>query len=343
MLLLRKILFPFTAIYHFITSLRNYFYDKGIFKSYAFHVPVIVVGNLSTGGTGKSPMVEYLIRLLHKQYKVATLSRGYKRKSSGFVLADSAATPETLGDEPFQFHRKFPEISVAVDADRVNGINKLLESEPKPEIIVLDDAFQHRRVKAGFYILLTAFNDLYKDDFLLPTGNLRESRRGAKRANVIVVTKCPPDLSIQKQNAICIRLNVSAKQKVFFTSIGYDEKVYSEKDELLVSDIVQAQKVLVAGIAKPQPFFDHLKNASDTILEFSDHHDFSDADVARIQSASSGKPIVTTEKDYVRLSQKLISDNLFYLPIKSEFLSDKEIFDKKILDFVKANSTDSVQ
>ena len=181
--LLRKLLFPFAILYGFITSLRNYLYDKGILKSYSFDIPVIAVGNLSVGGTGKTPQIEYLIRLLSPNYKVATLSRGYKRKSEGFILADAASTPEILGDEPYQYFKKFRDIQVAVDADRKNGIEQLLNQESRPEIILLDDAFQHRKVKAGFYILLTAYEDLFCEDFILPTGNLRESRNEAKRAN----------------------------------------------------------------------------------------------------------------------------------------------------------------
>ena len=200
--LLRKLLFPFAILYGFITFLRNYLYDKGFLKSYSFNIPVIAVGNLSVGGTGKTPQIEYLIRLLSPNYKVATLSRGYKRKSEGFVLADANATAEIIGDEPFQYYKKFPTIKVAVAADRKNGIEQLLNQKEKPEIILLDDAFQHRKVKAGFYILLTSYGDLFSDDFILPTGNLRESRSGAKRADVIIVTKCPKDISDAEQERI---------------------------------------------------------------------------------------------------------------------------------------------
>ena len=209
--LLRKILFPFAILYGLITSFRNFLFDKGILKSYSFDLPIIAVGNLSVGGTGKTPQIEYLIRLLSDNYKVATLSRGYKRKSEGFVLADKNANAEILGDEPFQFYQKFPNVQVAVDANRKNGIEQLLNQNEKPEIILLDDAFQHRKVKAGYYILLTAYNDLYADDYILPTGNLRESRSGAKRANIVIVTKCPANLSLDKQNTI--KKKLKRKQK----------------------------------------------------------------------------------------------------------------------------------
>jgi len=187
----RKILFPLSILYGLITCIRNILFDNGILKAYSFDLPVIAVGNLSVGGTGKTPQIEYLIRLLSDKYKIATLSRGYKRQSSGFILAEASTTAATLGDEPFQFFTKFPNIHVAVDADRKNGIVQLLLQKDRPEIILLDDAFQHRKVKAGLYILLTSFEDLYVNDFVLPTGNLRESRSGAKRASIIVVTKCP--------------------------------------------------------------------------------------------------------------------------------------------------------
>ena len=199
---LRKILFPFALIYGLITSLRNFLFDKNILKSHSFDLPVIAVGNLSVGGTGKTPQIEYLIRLLSDKYRVATLSRGYKRKSEGFVLADSNSNAEILGDEPFQYFQKFPNIQVAVDANRSNGIEQLLNIAPKPEIILLDDAYQHRKVKADLYILLTAYNDLYVDDYLLPVGNLRESRSGAHRAKIVIVTKCPPLLSMLERTKI---------------------------------------------------------------------------------------------------------------------------------------------
>src|SRR6478752_5452103 len=197
--LLRKILFPFAVLYGFITSIRNFLYDNNLLKSYSFDLPIIAVGNLSVGGTGKTPQIEYLIRLLSPKYKVATLSRGYKRKSEGFVLADETSNAEILGDEPFQFFQKFKNIQVAVDANRKNGIEQLLSQSEKPEVILLDDAYQHRKVKAGFYILLTTYDDLFCKDFILPMGNLRESRRGAKRADVVIVTKCPSTITKQKQ------------------------------------------------------------------------------------------------------------------------------------------------
>lgn len=332
--LLRKLLFPFSILYWAIVALRNFLYDNGFFKSYPFSIPVIAVGNLSTGGTGKSPQIEYLIRLLSSRYRVATLSRGYKRKTEGFVLSDRQSSAETIGDEPFQFFTKFPNIRVAVDANRKNGIENLLELGPKPEAILLDDAYQHRRVKAGFYILLTAYGDLYTDDLVLPAGNLREGRSGAKRANVIIVTKCPPDLSIAEQIKIRAKLKAVPGQKVYFTAISYDDEVYSERGAKQVAEVSTVQKLLVAGIAKPKPFFDHLKAEGDIALTFPDHHDFTGKDLDEINKQANNKIIITTEKDYMRLKGKLAGDKLFYLPIRSRFLDGGDDFDKTILDYV---------
>jgi tetraacyldisaccharide 4'-kinase len=336
--LLRKLLFPFAILYGMITGIRNFLFDNGIFKSYSFDLPIIAVGNLSVGGTGKTPQIEYLIRLLSDKYKVATLSRGYKRQSKGFILAEASSNAAILGDEPFQFYKKFPSIQVAVDADRKSGIEKLLSLPEKPEVILLDDAFQHRKVKAGFYILLTSYGDLYSDDFMLPTGNLREWRSGAKRAQVIIVTKCPFNLSLDKQNDIKNRLNVSANQELYFTFIAYDNFIYGENRKINVNEIQTASKLLVAGIAKPEPFFAYLQDTNDVCLSFPDHHNFTDKDILEIKNLAQNNIIITTEKDYVRLKGSLPSEQLFYLPIQSSFISGPETsgdnFDKNILNYV---------
>lgn len=335
---LRKILFPLAILYGLIMQFRNFLFDIGILKSYSFDLPIIVVGNLSVGGTGKTPQIEYLIRLLSSKYKVATLSRGYKRQSKGFLLANESDNAKTLGDEPFQFYKKFKNIQVAVDANRKNGIEQLLLQENKPEIILLDDAFQHRKVKAGFYILLTTYNDLFCDDFILPTGNLRESRSGAKRANIVIVTKCPENISDEEQNAIKSKLKLSLSQEVFFTCIDYDNQVFSDSNSLDVLEIKLKQKLLLAGIANPKPFFDFLKNENDTVLSFPDHHDFSENDILNIKEKAKDKLIITTEKDYVRLKNNISGEQLYYLPIKVSFVSNKETFDKNILNYVEQSS-----
>ena len=338
---LRKILFPLALLYKGITSFRNFLYDKGIFKSYSFEVPVIGVGNLSVGGTGKTPQIEYLIRLLSGKYNIATLSRGYKRQSKGFILADANVNATIIGDEPFQFYSKFPNIQVAVDADRKNGIEQLLSQTSKPEVILLDDAFQHRKVKAGFYVLLTSYNDLYSDDFQLPTGNLRESRSGAKRANIIIVTKCPSDLSNGSRTEITKKLTIESNQQLFFTTIAYDNFVYSENEKRSVSEIQNVDKLLLAGIAKPQSFFAHLQNNNEECLTFPDHHHFTEKDILEIKNKANNKIIITTEKDYVRLKGSISKESLFYLPIQSKFISEGENFDKIINNYVEFSSRNS--
>lgn len=337
MILLRKILFPLAFLYWLITFIRNWLYDKGIFKSSSFDIPIIAVGNLSVGGTGKTPQIEYLIRLLSDNYKVAVLSRGYKRTTEGFILADENATASSIGDEPFQFYSKFPNIQVAVDANRKNGIVNLLQLPKKPDVILLDDAFQHRKVKAGFYILLTAYDDLFCDDYILPFGNLREPSSGKKRADMIIVTKCPNDLSEIAQLKIREKLNV--KQQVFFTTIQYDDFVFGNDSQLLVSEIQSESKVLVAGIAKPKLFFDFLKSEEDEILVFPDHHHFSKQDCELILAKANGRKIITTEKDFVRLNGLLPNEQLFYLPIKSTFLNTN--IDKTIEDYVGQSARNS--
>lgn len=331
MIILRYLLFPFSILYGWIISIRNFLFDKGILKSYSFDIPIIAVGNLSVGGTGKTPQIEYLIRLLSSNYKIATLSRGYKRKSEGFVLADSNSNAQILGDEPFQIHQKFPNIHVAVDAQRKNGIEQLLKLDTKPEVILLDDAFQHRKVKAGFYILLSSFDDLYFNDFMLPTGNLRESRSGAKRANVIIITKCPKDLSELAQENIIKKIGLNIP--IFFSFIDYDSEVYNEFESKKVKEIIDVDKLLLAGIAKPEPFFAYLQAEKNVKLVYPDHHHFSEKDIEEIKNKANNKLIITTEKDYVRLKNQNLK-SLFYLPIKSSFISKGDDFNQTILNYV---------
>lgn len=340
MILIRKLLFPFALLYGVITAIRNFLFDKGILKSHRFQVPIIAVGNLSVGGTGKTPQIEYLIRILQENYRVATLSRGYKRKSKGFLLANSNSTVSDLGDESFQYFTKFSLLKVAVDANRVNGINQLLQMKQKPDVILLDDAFQHRHVRAGKYILLTAFDDLYVDDFMLPTGNLREFTSSAKRAEIIIVTKCPSVLSKEEMHSIKLKLKIKKHQQLFFTSIAYADFVCSENEEIAVETIKKLPKLLVAGIAKPKPFYDFLLNEKDDYLTFSDHHDFSNSDIALIKEKAKDKIIITTEKDFMRLKGKIPKDKLYYLPIKSTFIEKESEFIKILLNYVEQSTRD---
>lgn len=332
MKLIRKILFPFVPLYYLVAWLRNKLYDLDIKASFSFEVPVICVGNLSVGGTGKTPMIEYLIRFLKDNYKVATLSRGYKRKTKGFQLANKSSTSEAIGDEPFQFHNKFGEaINVVVDSDRVNGISKLLQLKSTTQVVLLDDAFQHRRVKAGFNILLTTYQNPYFRDIVLPTGNLREPRSGAKRANVIVVTKCPLDLSDKEKSVFLKRINPSAHQHVFFSAISYADNVISKHSHKDLSDLNDF--TLVTGIADALPLVDFLKskNLNFEHLNFKDHHEFSETDISLLESK---KTILTTEKDYMRLQHyKSLEDKLFYLPI-TVVIAENEKFNSLVKGFV---------
>lgn len=340
MKLIRFLFFPFAIIYDVVTTIRNYFYDVHIFKSVRFKIPVIAVGNLSVGGTGKSPQIEYLIRLLQNDKKVAVLSRGYKRKTSGFILINETHSAEDVGDEPLQFYKKYENISVAVDADRANGIRQL-QKLVQPEVVLLDDAFQHRKVTAGFYILLTKFNDLYTNDFLLPTGNLRESRRGAKRADVIIVTKCPENLSENEQSNIRAKLKITSNQKLFFTSISY-HKTTAGSHSITLDELEEYEILLVTGIANPTPFVDFLQKKKCKIhhLDFPDHYDFTEADIIKINQKfegmnSSKKMILTTEKDYMRLFKKL--KNLSYLEIETQFLNEEQELNKAIKQYCNIN------
>jgi tetraacyldisaccharide 4'-kinase len=319
---LRLLGFPFAVVYGMITSLRNLAYDKGWFESREYELPVICVGNLSMGGTGKSPMIAYLVKLLKDDYKVAALSRGYKRKSSGYreVLVDSTAVE--VGDEPLQLKQNFPNITVAVCADRREGIEKL---RAKADVILLDDAFQHRKVKAALTILLTPFDDLYLEDHIVPMGRLRESRLGANRADIIVVTKCPERLPYAKQQEIQFRMGLLPHQRLYFSKIGYDSHIYGKSETQPLEYLMDKQFTLVTGIADPKPLLAHLEQLQYRFKheKFPDHHTFSTSEIKKL---SERDIILTTEKDYMRLQPHLEKFALYYLPIKTVLFNDQEDF-----------------
>ena len=332
MKLLRNISFPLVPLYYLATWTRNKLYDLDIKKSKSYDFPVICVGNLSVGGTGKTPMIEYLIKLLSHTNTIATLSRGYKRKTSGFQIANENSSAETIGDEPFQFYNKFKErITVAVDSNRQNGIEKLQLDNNPFDAILLDDAFQHRKVKAGFNILLTTYNNLYVNDFLLPTGNLREPKSGAERANIIVVTKCPNALSEVEKSRIISQLKPKTNQYIFFSSIKYANQVINGSERLELDHVKDF--TLITGIANSTPLVDFLnsKNLNFKHLNFKDHHEFTEKEVG---SFSKENIIITTEKDFMRLRQyDSLQSNLYYLPIETQIEKASE-FDKLIHDFI---------
>jgi tetraacyldisaccharide 4'-kinase len=337
---LRWLLLPFSVLYSAVTAFRNWLYDTKIKKSYSFPVPLISVGNLSVGGTGKTPHVEYLIRLLKGQFQTVTLSRGYGRKSKGFFLADPFSTAAGIGDEPLQLHRKFwPDVVVAVGEKRALAIPKILKHKPGTQVILLDDAFQHRSVKPSLSILLTDFSRPFYKDFVLPMGRLRESRNGASRADVVIVTKCPPDLGITQQKEIIkqIRPYIDINVPVFCTGIHYGSPVGFGLPEAVFNPKV----VLVTGIANPKPLEEYIQTNFELAgqLIFKDHHAYSPQDILEIAKwiqSGSARSIVVTEKDYVKLMDSQLLDLVrelpfFYLPIEIKFLGDDTtLFDQLI-------------
>lgn len=336
----RFLLFPFAVLYDVITSIRNFLFDVSLFKSTSFQIPVIVVGNLSVGGTGKTPQIEYLIRLLKDRFKVAVLSRGYNRSTEGFVLLNSGHSALDVGDEPLQYFNKFKKINVAVNANRVEGVLKLMNNV-SPEVVLLDDAYQHRKIKGSFYILLTSFDDLFTYDFLLPTGNLRESRAGAKRADLIVVSKCPINLNKQQQKEIIRKLKKYNKE-VFFTSIFYGN-ILSTNKIITIDELEKYDVLLVTGIANPKPLLDFLNDKKIKLnhLKYADHHNFSNTEIETIKKEfdaveSDKKIILTTEKDYTRINKEL--ENIYFIEIETYFLGNQsEFFNQKINTILKNN------
>ncbi|WP_314297500.1 tetraacyldisaccharide 4'-kinase [Capnocytophaga gingivalis] len=316
---MRFLLLPFAILYGLGVRLRHFLYDRGWLSSKRYPFPILCVGNLAVGGTGKTPMVEYLVRLLGQE-QVAILSRGYRRKTRGFVLADDSATAMTLGDEPYQYHRKFPRATVAVCESRQEGIERLLEN-PHFKYIILDDAFQHRKVQAGTNLLLTSYDKLYTQDFLLPVGSLRDIRSRARKAQIIIVTKCP-ELTQTEQEKIIQQLKPLPSQKVYFTTIAYSDRVYSHEDSQALKDFIATPFTLVTGIANPTPLVDFLEKqgASFEHLAYSDHHHFSNRELELLRQKGR---ILTTEKDYVRLEGAL--PTLYYLPIETQFLNDQRL------------------
>lgn len=318
MQLLRKLLFPISLVYALVVFVRNKLYDLNIFTSSSFSTKTICIGNLSVGGTGKTPMTELLIRLLSPNNTIAVLSRGYKRRSKGFVLATEQTNVAEIGDEPYQLFAKFPKIAVAVDADRRNGIERL-EMDVKPDVILLDDAFQHRKVKPDYAMLLTTYDNLYTDDWYLPTGNLRDAKYAAERANSIVVTKCPPSLSKDNQLSIRKKLDLNSYQKLLFAYLTYDSKLKNSNSSIDLASFKGEKVTLVTGIANPEPLVSFLKESGISLehLAYRDHHFFTKSE---LQLFSSKEYIITTEKDYTRLKDDL--DNVYYISIAHCFIGE---------------------
>jgi len=341
----RILLLPFALLYWLGIRLRNWVYDKKIYKSASFGLPVICVGNLSVGGTGKSPMVEYLLRLIKDKYNAATLSRGYKRKTKGYALANDQTTALDIGDEPMQFHLKFPDVPVAVGEERLVAIPQLLHDRPETQVIILDDAFQHRAVEAGLNILLTDCNNLFTRDFYLPTGDLRDLKSSYKRADLIVVTKCDPAMTAVEKEKIIREIKPLKHQHVFFTCIDYGQPYHiTEKKEFDLP--ASAEVLLVTGIANPRPLKNMLEEHSKSyhLLQYADHHIFTIDDLKEMEKKlaamdANEKIILTTEKDAVRLAKfnaEISNWPLYVIPVKHRFLfAGGDRFDQLVIDFIR--------
>ena len=345
----RILLLPFAFLFGLIVVIRNWLYDKNILKSASFGLPLICVGNLSTGGTGKSPMVEYLVRHLKDRHKVAILSRGYKRKTKGYALATESTTAIDIGDEPVQFYKKFPEVPIAIGEERIEAIPQLLHDRPETEVVILDDAFQHRAVKAGLNILLTDYGNLFTRDFFLPTGDLRDARSSYTRAQVMVVTKCPPDLSEDEKEGIIQEIEPLKKQEIFFATIAYGSPYHITSGHLAPLE-EEAEVLLVTGIANPKPLKQFLEEKVQVyhLLQYNDHHIFSIDDWRDIKKRyeameSKNKMVLTTEKDAMRLlkfSSEIDGMAFYVIPIEHKFLFGEEpLFLKSVSRFLQTFKT----
>ncbi len=348
-----KFLLPLAWIYAAVMAVRNRLFDRGALRSAAFPLPVISVGNLAVGGTGKTPHTEYLLRLLSREgFRCAMLSRGYGRTTKGFREV-AGGQPSETGDEPFQVQQKFPEVRVCVCEKRPEGIRRILETETRPEVIVLDDAYQHRYVTPSLSILLTDYALPYSRDHVLPAGRLRESRSGARRADVIIVTKCPPALSETERERLRSELRPEARQHVFFTRMRYASlRPLFPEAETLCTHLSEGNKktLLLCGIANPRPLAAHIaaKHGQPDVAEFSDHHSFTADELRRIaKRAEHYEAVITTEKDAVRLAAMSIPDTLrrrlLVQPIEVEFLTTEEkiTFNQIIISHVAENQRNS--
>ncbi len=349
------LLYPVSLLYGLVTGIRNFLYDSGILSSMEFHFPVICVGNITVGGTGKTPHTEYITELLRKSYKVATLSRGYKRKTRDFRIASPLTSVSEIGDEPMQLSRNFPDVLVTVDRNRVNGVKRILQEHPRTDVIILDDAYQHRRITPGFSILLTDFERLFFRDQMLPFGNLRENKRNMRRADIILITKCPENISPIQRRLIVKEIDKSPYQNLYFTSFRYKppKAVFENFNDVIKTDFSDAAGcgiVLVTGIANPQSLKEYLQKSYKEIIHLSypDHHYFKEKDLIRIESAfndlkSTTRYIFTTEKDAVRLREFTniagpVKAAFFCIPVGIYFLNeDNDEFDNMIIDYVRKN------
>jgi tetraacyldisaccharide 4'-kinase len=346
----RYILFPIALIYGGITLFRNFLYNKNIFKSSEFDIPIICIGNLSMGGTGKTPHTEYIARLLKEKFKIAILSRGYGRRTTNYIEADINSTAKHIGDEPAQYLRKFPNIKVVVEKKRVKGVLNLLYDNPSIEAILLDDAFQHRSLRAGLNILIADINKPFYNDLMLPMGELREFRKGKNRADIIIISKCPLNLSLERKNEIIKDISPTKNQKIFFSSIRYGRIYNPFTNKELTGEISTFETLVLTGIANPNPLYEELNRRAVTFSKkaYRDHYPFSEKDVATVSEIfgtfdSAKKIILTTEKDASRLLEIKGFEQLpiYCIEIEIDLIDGKEKFDNEILTYVNENKADS--
>jgi tetraacyldisaccharide 4'-kinase len=332
---IRLIFFPFAILYTLITSLRNGLFNLKFYKSKKFEIPLIGVGNLSIGGTGKTPMVEFIFKLFSNEFKMALLSRGFKRSTKGYVKANEDSNSSDIGDEPFQIFSKFKKIDVAVDENRVRGVRNLLNENQKLQSIILDDCFQHRSVSLKLNILLTTYKSPYYRDFVLPVGNLRELRTGYKRADVIIVTKCPKDLLAEEMKMIRKGVSLKSHQVLFFTSIKYNKFLLGES-EININDLNGSKVLLVTGIANDKEIVNYLRNKNIQFdkVSFSDHYKYSLKDIQKIELDFSDRIIITTEKDYQKIKLIDKKNKWYYLQMETYFLNNEDLFKKIIIDTI---------
>ncbi len=347
------ILYPASVIYGLVVGIRNLLFNFQILKQIRFDIPVISIGNITVGGTGKTPHVEYLVKLLYKQFKIAVLSRGYKRRTKGFLLADASSKVSDIGDEPRQIKHKFPNISLAVCRKRVEGIEKLLSHDPDLNVVILDDGFQHRHVKPGLSILLIDYHHPLKTDHLLPYGNLRECKSEVRRAHIVIVTKTPQNIKPIEKRIIIKDLKLFPYQFLYFTSLTYHAPVavFKEalKKEIRYEDIkkVHIAVLLITGIANPKPLVDFLNKYTRNMdhIRFPDHHWFAIRDMDKISQRfskldSDHKIMITTEKDAMRLKEmkgmdKYLKQSFYYVPVEVKFIdNDARRFNNDIVNYV---------
>jgi tetraacyldisaccharide 4'-kinase len=350
--MLKIFLYPLSLIYGFLIGIRNRLYDFKILTSQDFDIPVISIGNITVGGTGKTPHTEYLIKLLKSDYRVSALSRGYKRKTTGFRLVETNSTVAEVGDEPLQMKRKYPKVTISVCENRVKGVRQLMEETTPPDVVILDDAFQHRRISPGLNILLIDYNKPIKDDYLLPLGRLRESKLQARRANIIIITKCPNEITPITRRIMAKDLRLFPYQELYFTTMVYGQllPVFAEARPMdLFNDPRHMAILAVTGIAAPEYAIKHISQITTEVdtITFPDHHNYTENDLRIIMERftrlkNPRKIIVTTEKDTVRLKQLDLSGDiktvLYYLPIQVKFLDrEGKLFDKRIINYVGEN------